>query len=114
LQDGNEPKGAVKVVELIGTEKQISWATEIRDYVISEIEAGIKNTELNEKDLTKIEVIKKDMANNQASYWIDIFKPVGSNKLRPIFDYLQDSIGSRKTGNKVCESINRLNGFDNE
>jgi hypothetical protein len=102
------------MLELIGTEKQISWASEIREYVISEIEAGMKNTELNEKDLTKIEVIKKDMANNQASYWIDTFKPVGSNKLRPIFDYLQDCIGSRKTGNKICESINRLNGFDNE
>ena len=91
------------------------YCTQITNDDMKEVHVNIIDYfELNEKDLTKVGTIKTDMGNDQASYWINTFKPIGSNKLRPIFDYLQDQIGSRKTGNKICESINKLNGFDND
>lgn len=37
MQNGNEPQGAYKMLELTGSEKQINWATTLRETSIKEI-----------------------------------------------------------------------------
>lgn len=103
----------VIMINLQGSEKQIAWATEIREYVTKEILTAIGQIEvIKENHLEKIEEIKNDMENINAKYWIETFGCTKFEKARPVFEYLDSK--NRRLGNQIAKQINKNNGFDCE
>lgn len=99
------------MTELQGTEKQIAWANEIRNYVTNEILTAIGQIEVTkETHLAIIEEIKNDMKNSSAKYWIETFGCTKFEKSRPVFEYLDSK--NRRLGNQIAKQINKNNGFD--
>jgi hypothetical protein len=92
---------------LLGTEKQIAWATEIRETTTAWINKGIEKATPNftESNLITLETIKADMNNNSASYWIENFKGIKEDNLKPLFTYLNNA---KVCGRKIGMAINEI------
>ncbi len=101
-----------KMAELQGSEKQIEWATSIRETVTSWMNKGIEKAmpTFSESNLKRLEIIKSDMNNNQASFWIENFKGIKDDNLRPLFDYLNGE-KAMICGRKIGKAINEIRGF---
>lgn len=106
-------KEEIKVVELQGSEKQITWATEIRNYVSNEILTAIGQIEVTkENHLLLIEEIKNDMENESSKYWIETFGCTKFDKAKPMFTYLTTK--NFRLAKQIARQINKNNGFDCE
>jgi site-specific DNA-cytosine methylase len=90
---------------LIGSEKQILWANDLRAFATEVIEYTLNNTELNEKDIQRVSGIKFDMQNTDAKFWIENFKPAGSSKIEAIVNYIAESTKSNRTTSKLCATL---------
>ena len=98
----------VEMVELKGSEKQIKWAEELREVVTMWVNKGIEKAmpKFSEKNLVTLEeVIKVDMNNDLAAWWIEKFKGTKEDNLRPLFNYLNDS---KICGRKIASAINEI------
>jgi len=91
--------------ELQGTEKQIIWATQIREEVYKQVMTAIDEIEFSEKQLKKVTVIKEAMENSNASYWIENFQLNGAKGLKKLFEYLC-SREAGIAGRRIAEQIN--------
>ena len=105
-------KGDVEMVELKGSEKQVIWAEKIRNFVAIEILEAIEKNTFEEKQLDKVESVKKDMNNDSAVWWIETFgfKCVDYDNARPIANYLNNK-PSRKTMSMIMRQINNKYGY---
>ena len=105
-------KGDVEMVELKGSEKQVIWAEKIRNFVAIEILEAIEKNTFEEKQLDKVESVKKDMNNDSAVWWIETFgfKCVDYDNARPIVNYLNNK-PSRKTMSMIMRQINNKYGY---
>lgn len=101
-------EGEKAMVELKGSEKQIKWAEELRKVVTNWVNQGIEKAmpKFSEKNLKTLEeLIKVDMDNDSAAYWIETFKGTKEDNLRPLFDYLNNS---KICGRKIASAINEI------
>ena len=95
--------------ELQGTEKQIIWATTIKESVLKEMFENVSFEGLQERHIEKINVMKSELEDNcDSKFWIDNFQAIGGDKVKPVFNYLNE-VGI--FGRKLCKKINEKNGY---
>ena len=95
---------------LKGTEKQIVWATQIREVIYKQVETAIGQVEFSEKQLKNVEVIKEAMENDNSAYWIESFQLNGADGIRNLFSFL-NSKECGIAGRKIARQINENNGY---